>query len=53
MVKIVVGMILDEIINFVMKLFYVCFELVIDYVVIKILRFLFDKFGDGDRYLGI
>ncbi|WP_338969038.1 carbamoyl-phosphate synthase large subunit [Fusobacterium nucleatum] len=50
--KIAVGMTLDEIINPVTKSSYACFEPAIDYVVTKIPRFPFDKFGDGDRYLG-
>ncbi len=50
--KIAVGMRLDEIINPVTKSSYACFEPAIDYVVTKIPRFPFDKFGDGDRYLG-
>ena len=50
--KIAVGMTLDEIINPVTKSSYTCFEPAIDYIVTKIPRFPFDKFGDGDRYLG-
>ena len=50
--KIAVGMTLDEIINPVTNSSYACFEPAIDYVVTKIPRFPFDKFGDGDRYLG-
>lgn len=50
--KIAVGMRLDEIINPVTNSSYACFEPAIDYVVTKIPRFPFDKFGDGDRYLG-
>ena len=50
--KIAVGMTLDEIINPVTKSSYACFEPAIDYIVTKIPRFPFDKFGDGDRYLG-
>jgi len=47
--KIAVGMTLDEIINPVTNSSYACFEPAIDYVVTKIPRFPFDKFGDGDR----
>lgn len=50
--KIAIGMTLDEIINPVTKSSYACFEPSIDYIVTKIPRFPFDKFGDGDRYLG-
>ncbi len=50
--KIAVGLTLDEIINPVTNSSYACFEPAIDYVVTKIPRFPFDKFGDGDRYLG-
>ena len=50
--KIAVGMTLDEIINPVTNSSYACFEPAIDYIVTKIPRFPFDKFGDGDRYLG-
>lgn len=52
-VKIVVGLILDEVINFIIKMIYVMFEFVLDYVVVKMLRFFFDKFESGDRKLGI
>lgn len=50
--KIAVGLRLDEIINPVTNNSYACFEPSLDYVVSKIPRFPFDKFGDGDRYLG-
>lgn len=50
--KIAVGLTLDEIINPVTKTSYACFEPTLDYIVTKIPRFPFDKFGDGDRYLG-
>lgn len=43
-VKIVVGLILDEVRNLVIGIIFVYFELILDYVVVKILCFVFDKF---------
>src|SRR5699024_11256150 len=50
--KIAVGLTLDEIDNPMTEHTSVCFEPSLDYVVIKILRFPFDKFTTGDRHLG-
>ncbi|MGE5397681.1 MAG: carbamoyl-phosphate synthase (glutamine-hydrolyzing) large subunit, partial [Chitinophagales bacterium] len=50
--KIAVGFTLDEIINAVTKKTCACFEPTIDYVVIKVPRWPFDKFSRGDRHLG-
>lgn len=50
--KIAVGLNFDEIINPVTQKAYGSFEPTVDYVVSKIPRFPFDKFGEGDRYLG-
>ena len=50
--KIAVGMTLDEITNPMTENTSVCFEPALDYVVIKIPRFPFDKFTSGDRHLG-
>lgn len=50
--KIAVGKTLDEILNAVTGKTYACFEPSIDYVVIKIPRFPFDKFNLADRKLG-
>lgn len=50
--KIAVGLTLDEIINPITGTTYACFEPALDYVVTKIPRFPFDKFINGNRYLG-
>lgn len=50
--KIAVGLTFDEIINPITKLPCSVSEPSVDYVVSKVARFPFDKFGDGDRYLG-
>ena len=50
--KIAVGRTLDEIKNEVTGKTYACFEPTIDYVVVKIPRFPFDKFTAADRELG-
>ncbi|WP_418790513.1 carbamoyl-phosphate synthase large subunit [Phosphitispora sp. TUW77] len=50
--KIAVGLTLDEIRNAVTGKTYAAFEPALDYVVIKIPRWPFDKFAFADRYLG-
>ncbi|NLW43601.1 MAG: carbamoyl-phosphate synthase large subunit, partial [Syntrophomonadaceae bacterium] len=50
--KIAVGYTLDEIINTVTGKTRACFEPAIDYVVVKVPRWPFDKFNTGDRRLG-
>jgi len=50
--KIAIGKTLDEIKNEVTGKTYACFEPAIDYVVVKIPRFPFDKFSFADRRLG-
>ncbi len=50
--KIAVGMTLDEIPNDVTKKTKACFEPTIDYVVVKIPRWPFDKFETADRRIG-
>ncbi|MFW5458844.1 carbamoyl-phosphate synthase large subunit [Streptococcus hyovaginalis] len=50
--KIAVGLTLDEMINPVTGTTYAMFEPALDYVVAKIPRFPFDKFENGERYLG-
>lgn len=50
--KIAIGKNLDEIMNAVTGKTYACFEPSIDYVVVKIPRFPFDKFNLADRKLG-
>lgn len=50
--KIAIGLTLDEIINPMTGTTYASFEPALDYVVIKIPRFPFDKFKTGDRHLG-
>lgn len=50
--KIAVGLGLDEIKNPVTGHTYACFEPVLDYVVLKIPRWPFDKFASADRSLG-
>jgi carbamoyl-phosphate synthase large subunit len=50
--KIAIGKTLDEIENMVTKTTKACFEPALDYCVVKIPRWPFDKFGGGDRSLG-
>ncbi|MDR0846470.1 MAG: carbamoyl-phosphate synthase large subunit [Lactobacillales bacterium] len=50
--KIAVGLTLDEMINPVTGTTYAEFEPALDYVVAKIPRWPFDKFENGDRFLG-
>lgn len=50
--KIAVGFMLDEITNAVTGKTLACFEPAIDYVVVKVPRWPFDKFNTGDRRLG-
>jgi carbamoyl-phosphate synthase large subunit len=50
--KIAIGMTLDEIQNDVTKKTKACFEPTIDYVVVKIPRWPFDKFETADRRIG-
>lgn len=50
--KIAVGLTFDEIINPITKKVCSFSEPTVDYIVSKVARFPFDKFGDGDRYLG-
>lgn len=50
--KIAVGLTLEEITNPVTGKTCACFEPVLDYVVVKIPRWPFDKFSSGDRLLG-
>ncbi|MCC7371723.1 MAG: carbamoyl-phosphate synthase large subunit, partial [Chloroflexi bacterium] len=50
--KIAIGKRLDEIANAVTKRTTAAFEPALDYLVVKIPRFPFDKFGTGDRALG-
>tara|TARA_B100001971_G_C18268008_1_gene596137 strand:+ start:70775 stop:73945 length:3171 start_codon:yes stop_codon:yes gene_type:complete len=50
--KIALGMSLDEIINPVTKKTYACFEPALDYCVLKIPRWPFDKFVGANRRLG-
>ncbi len=50
--KIALGYSLDEILNAVTKKTYACFEPSIDYVVVKIPKWPFDKFYHADRKLG-
>ena len=50
--KIAIGQTLDEIINPVTKKTYACFEPALDYVVVKLPRFAFDKFITANRRLG-
>jgi carbamoyl-phosphate synthase large subunit len=51
--KIAVGLTLDEITNPITGRSSACFEPALDYVVLKIPRWPFDKFAAGDRRLGI
>ncbi|MFZ5648846.1 MAG: carbamoyl-phosphate synthase large subunit [Bacillota bacterium] len=50
--KIAVGLNLDEIVNPVTGKTTACFEPTLDYLVVKIPRWPFDKFGSADRTLG-
>ncbi|MEI6512035.1 MAG: carbamoyl-phosphate synthase large subunit [bacterium] len=50
--KIAIGLTLDEIDNAVTKATKACFEPALDYIVVKIPRWPFDKFQFGDRSLG-
>ncbi|OPJ62112.1 carbamoyl-phosphate synthase large subunit [Clostridium oryzae] len=50
--KIALGYNLDEIKNAVTQKTYACFEPTLDYVVVKIPKWPFDKFFDADRVLG-
>ena len=50
--KIALGYTLDEIENSVTKKTYACFEPTLDYVVVKIPKWPFDKFKDANRKLG-
>ncbi len=50
--KIAMGKTLDEIENRVTRTTKACFEPALDYCVVKIPRWPFDKFGGGDRSLG-
>ncbi len=50
--KIAVGMTLDEIPNVITKTTQACFEPALDYVVVKIPRWPFDKFSQADRTIG-
>lgn len=49
--KIAIGKTLDEIENMVTKTTKACFEPALDYCVVKIPRWPFDKFASGDRHL--
>ncbi|MGB2800491.1 MAG: carbamoyl-phosphate synthase large subunit [Dehalococcoidia bacterium] len=51
--KIAVGKRLDEIVNQVTGKTMAAFEPALDYMVVKIPRWPFDKFASGDRYIGI
>ena len=50
--KIAIGYSMDEIINPITQNTYACFEPTLDYVVLKIPRWPFDKFHSADRRLG-
>lgn len=50
--KVAIGLTLDEIVNPVTGNTYASFEPALDYVVVKIPRWPFDKFGGADRVLG-
>lgn len=50
--KCAIGFHLDEIINPITATTYASFEPAIDYIVVKIPRFPFDKFTEADRHLG-
>ncbi|MCX7951022.1 MAG: carbamoyl-phosphate synthase (glutamine-hydrolyzing) large subunit [Clostridiales bacterium] len=50
--KIAIGYGLDEIKNEITKKTYACFEPSLDYVVVKIPKWPFDKFNNADRVLG-
>jgi carbamoyl-phosphate synthase large subunit len=49
--KIAIGLTLDQITNAVTKTTYACSEPTIDYIVVKLPRWPFDKFGSADRRL--
>ena len=49
--KLAVGYTLDEILNDITKKTPACFEPAIDYVVVKVPRFAFEKFPEENRYL--
>ncbi|UCG75736.1 MAG: carbamoyl-phosphate synthase large subunit [Gemmatimonadota bacterium] len=51
--KLAVGYRLDEIENAITRKTMSCFEPVLDYVVVKVPRFAFDKFPTSDRTLGV
>jgi carbamoyl-phosphate synthase large subunit len=50
--KVALGYTLDEIKNPITEQTFACFEPALDYVVTKIPRWPFDKFGSANRYLG-
>lgn len=50
--KIAVGWTLDEIVNAITKKTYACFEPALDYVVVKLPKWPFDKFVYADKTLG-
>lgn len=50
--KLAVGLSLDEVLNDITKRTTACFEPTLDYVVVKIPRWPFDKFKDADRKIG-
>lgn len=50
--KIALGYTLDEIKNAVTQKTYACFEPSLDYVVVKMPKWPFDKFSNADRFLG-
>ncbi len=50
--KLAVGLTLDEVLNDITKRTTACFEPTLDYVVVKIPRWPFDKFKDADRRIG-
>lgn len=52
-VKLLVGYMFYELLNFVIGDMYVSFEFVFDYVVVKFLRWLFDKFFYVERMFGM
>lgn len=52
-VKFVIGYILDEFKNQIIKIIFVYFELMFDYVIVKMLCWNFDKFQGVDYELGL
>ncbi|MBA2319551.1 MAG: carbamoyl-phosphate synthase large subunit [Deltaproteobacteria bacterium] len=50
--QLAVGLTLDEILNDITKVTPACFEPALDYVIVKIPRWNFEKFGNADRTLG-